>query len=399
MTERLYYQDSFRREFHAHVLSCQAAGERWAVALDRTAFYPTSGGQPHDTGKLGDARVLEVVDSDAGEILHFTDARLSLGQVHGVIDWARRFDHMQQHTGQHILSAAFLERFKFPTVSFHMGRESSTIDLAASALTQAQMEEAERRANQIVFEDRPVEVSFATPAQLAEIGVRKQVEREGALRVIHIEGFDRQPCGGTHVARTSQIGAILLRKFERQKGNWRVEFVCGGRAVRAAREDYTRLSEAARALSCALSDVPTGVEKVLEERQAAHRARQRLLEQVAQYEAVELLAAADPAESPGAPRFIARVFEEAEPSYLRLLASKLAGHPDVQVLIATREGGHVVFAKSAGLPADMNALMREILPEAQGRGGGTRDFAQGSVPDPATLESVLARALGRVRSA
>lgn len=398
MTERIYYHDSFRRDFHAHVLSCQAAGERWVVSLDRTVFYPTSGGQPHDTGKLADASVLEVADDDHGGIVHFTDARVPIGQVRGVIDWERRFDHMQQHTGQHILSAAFLKLFNFPTVSFHLGCEISTVDLAAPSLSDVQVEEAERLANQAVFDDLAVEVTFATAAQLAASGVRKQVDREGTLRVIQVGDFDRQPCGGTHVARTSQVGLILLRRVEKQKQNWRIEFVCGGRALRAARGDYNLLAKTARQLSCGIADVPTVVRKAVEERQVAQKARQRLLEQLAQYEAVELLAAAHPEEASGAMRVISRVFEDAEPAYLQMLASKLADHPDVQVLLATRAGGHVVFVKSAGLPADMNAVLRAALAEARGRGGGTRDFAQGSVPDPATLEAVLAHALAALKS-
>ena len=211
MTERLYYEDSFLREFEAEVLSCEAVrpegirgaeNARWQVVLDRTAFYPTSGGQPHDTGTLGGAAVVEVLERDDKTVAHLTDKQVPTGPVRGAVDWERRFDHMQQHTGQHLLSAAFLELFNFPTVSFHLGREVSTIDLAAPGLDARLMEQAERRANGIIFEDRAVRVSFGTAEQLAEAGVRKAVEREGILRAIEIEGFDRQPCGGTHVART-----------------------------------------------------------------------------------------------------------------------------------------------------------------------------------------------------
>jgi alanyl-tRNA synthetase len=162
VTERLYYNDSFLREFDAKVLECVSAGERWQVRLDRTAFYPTSGGQPHDTGRLGEATVLEVVEREDHEIIHVTDRAIALGQVHGAIDWQRRFDHMQQHTGQHLLSAAFIELFKFPTVSFHLGSDVSTIDLEARAVVPRHLEEAERRVAQVIFEDRPIAVSFVT---------------------------------------------------------------------------------------------------------------------------------------------------------------------------------------------------------------------------------------------
>ena len=191
MTERLYYHDSFLREFDAQVIACEPEGDRWKIELDRTAFYPTSGGQPHDTGKLGDAMVLEVADAENHKVVHYASAAVALGPVRGQIDWTRRLDHMQQHTGQHLLSAAFIELFQFPTVSFHLGAESSTIDLEATSLSATQLEEAEKRTNQIILEDRLVTVRFGTAEELAEAGIRKKVEREGILRAIEVEGFDR----------------------------------------------------------------------------------------------------------------------------------------------------------------------------------------------------------------
>jgi len=406
MTERLYYEDSFLREFEAEVLSCEAAhpegsrgadNARWQVVLDRTAFYPTSGGQPHDTGTLGGAAVVEVLERDDQTVAHLTNEQVPAGRVRCAIDWERRFDHMQQHTGQHLLSATFLELFKFPTVSFHLGREVSTIDLAAPGLDARLMEQAERRANGIIFEDRAVRVSFGTAEQLAEAGVRKAVEREGILRAIEVEGFDRQPCGGTHVARTGQIGLVLLRKCEKVKQNWRVEFVCGERAAHAARSDLETLGEAARQLSCGLAEVPAMVRRALEERQAGHRARQMLQEQLAEVEALMLLATEMRAGKAGASRVVRRVFEEGDADYLRLLAAKLAAEPGVQALLASRAGGHVVFAQTAGLGADMNSLLREGLQAVGGKGGGTKDFAQGSVPDGSALEGLLNRAQARLR--
>ena len=251
MTERLYYNNSFLREFDAQVLACEPEAEpnaaRWRVRLDRTAFYPTSGGQPFDTGRLGAAAVVEVIDGEHDEIIHFTDQQVPVGAIHGTIDWPRRFDHMQQHTAQHMLSAAFIELFKFQTVSFHLGREISTIDLAAPSVTPRQLEEAERRVNEIIFDDRPIAVRYGTADELAAQGIRKKVDREGTLRVIDIDGFDRQPCGGTHLARTGQTGMLLTRKCERQRQNWRVEFVAGWRALAAARADFAALRQIGRA--------------------------------------------------------------------------------------------------------------------------------------------------------
>lgn len=393
VTERLYYYDSFVREFDAQVISCEKDADRWRVILDRTAFYPTSGGQPHDTGTLGVAKVGEVLDEEDGSsLIHLTDRAIPLGPIHGQIDWDRRFDHIQQHTGQHLLSAAFIELFKMQTVSFHLGREISTIDLATPALDQRQLESAERRTNEIIFADYPVNIRFGTAEELAAAGIRKQVDREGILRAIEIEGFDRQPCGGTHVARTGQIGMILLRKLERVKTNSRVEFVCGFRALRAARSDATLLNEAGRQLSCGPADVPAMVARALEERQSGHRARQRLTEELAEVQALMLLATEGRAGKPGKPGVVSRVLEEPDPSYLRLLATKIVAQPNVRAILGTR-GGHVIFAQSAGLEGDMNALLRDCISIAGGKGGGTRDFAQGSLPDASRVESVITRAM------
>ncbi|MGH9709956.1 MAG: alanyl-tRNA editing protein, partial [Candidatus Acidiferrales bacterium] len=266
MTERLYYNDSFLGEFDAQVLACEPEGTRWRVRLNRTAFYPTSGGQPFDTGRLGAATVVEVLDTENDEISHFTDQSVDTGAIHASIDWPRRFDHMQQHTAQHMLSAAFIELCKYQTVSFHLGREISTIDLAALSVTPRQLEEAERRVNEIIFADRPIAVRYGNAEELAAQGIRKKVDREGTLRVIDIEGFDRQPCGGTHLMRTGQAGMLLTRKCERQKQNWRVEFVAGFRALTAARGDFAALRQAAEHLGCGMAELPDNVRKIQEER-------------------------------------------------------------------------------------------------------------------------------------
>ena len=392
VTDRLYYHDSFLKEFDAEVISCEPDGDRWRVILDRTAFYPTSGGQPHDTGTLGESKVSEVLDEEDGGLIHFTDRAVPTGKIHGRIDWERRFDHIQQHTGQHLLSAAFIELFKMQTVSFHLGREISTIDLAAPALDQRQLEAAERRTNEIIFDDRPIKILFGTAEELAAAGIRKQVDRQGILRAIEIETFDRQPCGGTHVARTGQIGMILLRKLEKVKSAWRVEFVCGYRAMRAARADATILAESARQLSCGPTDVTAMVARALEERQSGHRARQRLTEELAEVQALMLLATEGRAGKSGQPVVLSRILEEPDQSYLRLLATKIVAQPGVRAIMGTR-AGHVIFAQSSGLDGDMNALLRDCISIAGGKGGGTKEFAQGSLPDATRVEAVIQRAL------
>jgi alanyl-tRNA synthetase len=331
VTERLYYRDSYLREFDARVESCEQEGGRWKVVLDRTAFYPTSGGQPHDLGELNGVPVIEVVDSENDKVVHYTSVALPAGAVHGEIDWQRRLDHMQQHTGQHLLSAAFIELFKSPTVSFHLGKETSTIDLQAPTVVARHLEEAERRVNEIVFEDRMVEIHFGTAEELAEVGIRKKVEREGVLRVIEVKGFDRQPCGGTHLERTGQAGLLQIRKLERRRDLWRVEFVCGYRALGAARGDFATLGRAASLLSCGLTDVPTVLAKMIEEKRALHSDAKRLEERLAEYEARALLAGTWE-ENAGGTRIISRDLDEIAPGYLGLVAEKLVSESGVVAL-------------------------------------------------------------------
>jgi alanyl-tRNA synthetase len=388
VTERLYYRDSFLREFDAQVISCEQAGERWKVTLDRTAFYPTSGGQPHDFGKLGGVPVVEVEDAE-GKVVHYTSAELPAGPVHGEIDWARRLDHMQQHTGQHLLSAALIELFKFPTVSFHLGRDISTIDIDAPSIVPRHLEEAERRVSEIIFEDRPVAIRFGTAEELAEVGIRKKVDREGVLRAIDIEGVDLQPCGGTHLARTGQAGLLLIRKLERTRDRWRIEFVCGFRALGAARGDFATLTQAASLLSCGLPDVPAILTKTIEERRTLHATVKRMEERLAELDAQRLLAKSAEAGTGGV-RIACEILAEATPSFLNLLAAKIVSAGGAVALLASRETGHVVFAQSKGLAGDMGALLRETLKEFGGKGGGPKDFAQGSIPDAARVADALA---------
>ncbi|MFY9530356.1 MAG: DHHA1 domain-containing protein [Candidatus Acidiferrales bacterium] len=397
MTERLYYTDAFLKEFDAQVVACEPAGERWHAVLDRTAFYPTSGGQPNDLGRLADVSVLDVLEDENGEVLHVTDKPLARGPVRGSIDWSRRFDQMQQHTGQHLVSAAFIEKFNFPTVSFHLGREISTIDIAAPSVVPRHLEEVERRTNEIIFEDRPIEVQYGTAKELMAQGIRKTVDREGLLRVIGIEGFDRQPCGGTHLSRTGQAGILLIRKCEKQKQHWRIEFVVGFRALAAARADRSSVGAAAEQIGCGMPEVPAMVEKVLAERRGEHRDREKLLARLAELEAQSMLTTARAAggERRGA-SVISRIWDDADARFLRLLATNLVRESGTIALLATRADGNVVFARSDDLSADMGTLLRETLAAHGAKGGGTKSFAQGSVRDAALLDRVLTEAATRL---
>lgn len=397
-TERLYYGDAFLREFDATVITCEPAGDRWQLRLDRTAFYPTSGGQPFDSGKLNDVAVVDVSDEHGDEIVHVVERQITSPEVHGIIDWPRRFDHMQQHTAQHMLSAAFIELFGFQTISFHLGRDISTIDLATASVVPRHLEEAERRVNAIIFEDREITVRYGTAEQLAEEGIRKKVDREGTLRVIDIEGFDRQPCGGTHLSRTGQAGMLLLRKCERQKQNWRVEFVAGFRALGVARNDLALLRSAAEEIGCGMAELPQMIAKMQGERRANQRDVKKITESLAELEAARLLARSTENSTDGSFKIVNAIFDDAEQSYLAMLAAKLTANPSVRAVLAGRGAKAIVLAQSAGLDGDMGALLRELLAKFGGKGGGSKTFAQGSVADASAIDEIVSEVSVRLLS-
>jgi alanyl-tRNA synthetase len=397
MTERLYYHDSFLYEFDAQVVEALRLNDKQAIVLDRTAFYPTSGGQVHDTGKLlvGGGRevsVTEVADDEAARVVHLVSEPLEIGTaVHGAIDAARRRDHMQQHSGQHVLSAAFVRLFNMPTVSFHMGVESCTIDLESAGVSPRQVDQAERLANEIVLEDRPTRIRFVSLDEARQLGVRKLPPKQtGELRLIDIQDFDLTACGGTHVRSTGQIGAILLRKIEKVKQGVRVEFVCGLRAVATAGKDYATLTEAAGIYSAHIYDLPQQVRKSLEESKAAGKAQHKLLEELAELQAERLLA-----QTTGSPRIVVKTFPDRDATFIKLVAQKLtANQTDVIALLASYAGqAALVFAQTPGQKSNMGHLMKEAMTQLGGRGGGTADMAQGGLAvgsvDLAALEKIL----------
>lgn len=405
MTDRLYYHNSFLYDFVAALEEVRRTPDgRTALVLDRSAFYPTSGGQVFDTGWLElepleaertkflpKLPVVEVAESEDGLVLHFVEGDVPEGavRVKGYIDVERRRDHMRQHSGQHILSAAFDTLFQMPTVSFHMGEETCTIDLDAKSLSAEQVRKAEEWANAAVLDDHPVKMHSVSPEKAREMGVRKippAVRDE--LRLIEIQGVDLCACGGTHVRSSGQVGAILCRKIEKVKQGFRVEFVCGERAIRYARKDFEVLTEAAGLFSAHLLDVPTQIRKSLEELKSAGKAQHKLLEEIAELKAQQLYTQAR--ERDGI-RVIEMVFTDRDLGFTKLLAQKLTRFPSVIAILGAGAGQpSLVFAQSPGMRFDMGALMKDATAKLGTRGGGSKDLAQGGVPDATQLESVIA---------
>lgn len=409
MTDRLYYHDSLLYEFEGEITEVVPAAEinaRHGVYLDRTAFYPTSGGQVHDTGWLSSSaqdklRVAEVSEAEDGRVVHYIEADKAPERgtrIRGMIDPARRRDHMQQHSGQHVLSAAFIRLFDMPTVSFHMGYEACSIDLETPGIQPRQVEEVELLANQIVQENRPVEVRFVTQQAAQDLGLRKPPRTDkDELRLIDIQNFDLSACGGTHVANTGQIGSILLRKVEKVRQGWRVEFVCGQRAVKTARRDYLTLTEAAGLFSGHIWDVPQQVKKSLEDVKAASKAGEQLLGELAELEAVRLLAETSSANQR---KVVVRSYADRDLTFIRLLAQKMTRQDASAVALLGSGLGQasLVFAQTKGSAIDLGALLKEIVSANGGKGGGSRDMAQGGLASKELLEKALAQAAAKVNS-
>jgi len=397
-THRLYYDDSYLEKFEARVRECvpiepvaTSAGTvpAWGVVLDRTAFYPTSGGQPNDVGLLGEANVLDVRE-EGEDVLHVVDRELELGVVQGCVQWPRRFDHMQQHTGQHLLSAMFHERYGRPTVSFHLGAEVCTIDLRGPEPSADVLVGAQRAANQVIFADRSVTVRYGTAEQLARLGVRKVVDREGILRALEIEGADLQPCGGTHVKSTGQIGMILVRRCAKIRQDYRVEFVCGSRAEKVASEDFQLLRALSEQLSSAPEELPAAIEKATAERDENFRALRRVLQDLAESRAV-LLRNATPAEADGT-KVVAELLKDVPVEFLLALATELAKNERMVALLAGEESGQMVFAQGPGAGKDLAAMLKLVLMTFPGKGGGTRDFVRAKLAEANAGREALALA-------
>lgn len=405
-SERLYYSDSFLSSFTGTVAEVREADGNgsepvWKLSLNRTAFYPTSGGQPFDTGLLRETSsagialeipVEQVEEDENGVVWHFVRKPLAPGtDVEGQINWERRFDHMQQHTGQHLLSAVFWQELQAPTVSFHLGESISTVDLAIGSPAHHSLERVERIVNEIIGEDRPVTIRYVSREEAEELlsagALRKLPDREGTIRLIEIAACDRNACGGTHVRSTGQIGGLLVRRMEKVSRGVRVEFVCGLRAVRTARADAAILSETGGLLSTGAPELPAAVGRLLSESKSGARERQKLREELASFQA-QTLALEAPIEN--GLRLVVRAWKDRDRDYVKLLASRTAAASPATAAIFFVEDAdpvRVFIARSRDLSFDCGRILREALAQLGLRGGGSPDLAQGDVP--AKQEAVL----------
>ena len=397
MTDRIYYTDPALIEFDAAVESCETQDGRIVATLDRTAFYPTSGGQPFDTGSLGAASVIDVVDLPDGRIGHVLDRTLPAGSfVHGTVNRSRRFDHMQQHTGQHILSAAFDRLFKARTVGFHLGADLSTLDLD-KVLGAESMAKAEADANRIVWENREVTIRFASEEEAASIQLRKEPTRSGRLRLIEVAGFDVSACGGTHVARAGEVGIVAVKSWEKFRGGTRLEFVCGGRALAEYGVVRDAVAGCIRLISVSPRELPAAIERAQEENRDLRRVVRDLQERLAVFEAAAMV---ERGRKVGSVTVVLEIAPGRDQAGLKTLAASAAAIGGVVAgLISATEPVLAVLARSADVPVDVSAVLKTLLARAGGKGGGKPEMAQGGgmTGSPgeilATLQTIIGREL------
>ncbi|MCX6565663.1 MAG: alanine--tRNA ligase-related protein [Candidatus Aminicenantes bacterium] len=392
-TKRLFFDDVTLLEFEARVLERRPVDGRPAVVLDQTAFYPESGGQPWDVGTIAGIPVVQVIDED-GTIIHVLERDVTADTVGGKVNGVRRFDHMQQHTGQHVLSQAFIEIMNGETHSFHLGGETSTLEIGLGEISDENLDRVERRANEVVFEDRAVKTYFVSAERIAEVPLRRPPKVEGLIRVVEVEGFDYSACGGTHVRRTGEIGLIKVIGAERIRGNLRFTFVCGGRAL----ADYQVKARVCRGLVGKFNipdrEIPASVEKLGAELKDVKK-RLKILEQTAAgFEARDLAAGAEG-------NIIARVFPDKSADGIRALALSLVRLGPFAAVFGTKSEAksHLILARSESISVDLRSLVAVLTPLFQGKGGGGPSLVEIAGDKAADLEAIVARAASALREA
>lgn len=395
MTERLYYQDSYLKEFRAKVLKKIKIDNQTAVVLDETAFYPTSGGQPYDKGVIQDVPVVEVAE-EGDEIIHILKKELKEkinSEVVGKIDWRRRFDHMQQHSGQHILSAAFEKLWNADTVSFYLGDEICTLDIMKDNITSEEVKKAEILSNNIVLENKPIKVYFVNQERANELNLRKIPPQKEDIRIVEIKDFDICACCGTHCGTTGEVGLIKILKWEKRGVKIRLDFICGKRSLK----DYYWKNELIKNISNKLTikdtELGEAVERMLEERKEARKESREIKEKLQEYEAKRLIDESSIRDD--GIRIINKVFEEKNFQEARGLVQKIINLNDSVVVLAgiknkgEGEGAKILFACSRVLKYDMNGLIREAGKFIEGRGGGAPNFAQAGGKKTEGIEDAL----------
>lgn len=395
MGKRLYYDDAYTTAFEAKVVGTAHVDGRLAVLLDHSFFYPTSGGQQHDLGRLNNAAVIDVQINAEGEVLHVLAHPLAAGtQVSGQVDWERRYDHMQQHSGQHLLSQAFFHLLEVETLSVHFGEPVCTLDLDVEELSQVQLTTVEDHVNAMIWENRPIYHYWITAADLERVPLRRPPKVSDNIRIVEIEGYDWSACGGTHVRRTGEIGAIALLRTEKIRRRCRVHFLCGGRVLLDYRTRRTLLANVAALLDTHYEQVPDLVAKLQNQNKELDQQVRGLQEELLGFRSRALL---ESSRFVGTVRIVAQVQEDLDPNALKGLAQLMQAEPHTVALLCCKRGdkGTAIFARADDVDLNAGELLQDVLREYGGGGGGRPDFAQGGGMAAETLDAVLATAVQR----
>ena len=382
-TKKLYFEDAYLTDFDARVVGQTVFEGKPAVILDQTAFYPEAGGQSCDRGTIDGVAVLQVLE-DGEAIVHVLERTIDADSVHGRIDWARRFDRMQQHSGQHILSQAFYEVVKGVTMSFHIGEDVSSVEIGVPKLSDADLDRVEARANAVLFEDREIKTYFVPEDRIGTIPLRKPPKKEGRIRVVEVSKFDYSACGGTHCRRAGEIGLIKVTKADRIRNNLRFEFVCGGRALRDYQEKNRTVRQAAAFFSVADRDVAATVGKSLTEIKTLMKKARKLEERIASYEAREIIHGAQG-------KVIQMVFEDKSPEEVRFLAVQVV-HGAERIVLFGAHGenqSHLILAAAEGLGLDVRTLIPAVSAVVQVKGGGSPSLVELVTKEKDKLGSAL----------
>ncbi|MFZ5516084.1 MAG: alanyl-tRNA editing protein [Candidatus Zhuqueibacterota bacterium] len=384
-TEKLFLNDSYRCEFDARVVRAFTLENKTAIVLDRTAFYPTSGGQKHDTGRLNHSRVIDVIEQDE-EIVHILESPVTAAEVHGVIDWPRRFDFMQQHTGFHILAGSFLQITGAATVSSHLGNEISTIDISLDAIEREQIIAVENLANRIIFENRPVNAYSAEPGRIDAAKIRKALPALPLVRLVDIDNFDLDPCGGTHVRASGEVGLVKIIRWEKIRGDLRFHFFAGSRAIKDYQQKWQICSALAAKFSVDEDDVVPAVEKMQSEMGLLQKQNKKMTQQLLVHEAGELVRNAEQSGS----KVIALLFEDRPLNDIRELARQITATSDIWALLGLKAAkAHLIFAHSGASAYNLNELVRQVAHLIDGRGGGRPNFVEIGGDKTSALEETL----------
>jgi len=369
-TKRLYFEDAYLKEFEARVVGRTAIEGNAAVLLDRTGFYPEAGGQACDRGTINGIAVLRVIE-DGNEIVHVLERAVEADTVQGRIDWPRRFDQMQQHSGQHILSQAFFEVVRGTTMSFHIGEDVSSVEIGVPKISDEDLDKVEASANAVVFEDREIKTYIVPEDRIATVPLRKPPKKTGSIRVVEVSGFDYSACGGTHCRRAGEIGLIKVIKTDRIRNNLRFEFVCGGRALRDYDEKNRSVRQAAAFFSVAERDVVATAGKSLAEMKALKKRARKLEERIASYEASEIIQGARG-------KVVQILFEDKSPDEVRFLALQII-HDAERIVLFGAHGdtqSHIILAAPEGLGLDVRTLIPAVSGVIQVRGGGSPSLVE-----------------------